>query len=111
MVANNIHTPKLETKLAYSLDTCGEFMLFTSYFLWFLLDLGLVIIGIKCMVTWTANCAFRLFVTDQMQKHIDILCDKTEGNEKFNKISLNRGYGYDGMNTEKFPKIKVCDEN
>ena len=34
-----------------------------------------------------------------------------EGKEKFYKESLNSSYGYDEMNTEKFSKINVCDEN
>ncbi len=33
------------------------------------------------------------------------------GNEKFYKISMNGSYGYDGMNTEKFSKIKICSRD
>ena len=40
-----------------------------------------------------------------------MLTGKTSGNEKFYKISMNGSYGYEGMNTEKFIKIKFCDES
>ena len=32
-------------------------------------------------------------------------------NEKFYKISMNGSYGYDGMNTEKYNKIKFCNKS
>ena len=110
-MANKIHASKRETKLTCLLDTCDEFMAFSSYYLWFLLDLGLVITDIKTVITYTAHKAFRSFVNDHMQKRIDILSGQVEGNEKFYKISMNGSYGYDGMNTEKFVKIKFCDES
>ena len=36
---------------------------------------------------------------------------KKLANEKFYKISMNGSCGYDGMNTENFSKIKICDAN
>lgn len=47
--------------------------------------------------------AFKSFVCD-------ILSRKTEENEKFYKTSMNCSYGLNEMNTEKFVKIKLCDE-
>lgn len=47
MITNKIHAAKRETKLTCLLDTCGEFMTFSSYYLWLLLDLSLEITDIK----------------------------------------------------------------
>ena len=46
-----------------------------------------------------------------MQKHVNILSGKSTGNEKHYKISMKGSYGYDGMNTESFIKIRFCYEN
>ena len=66
MTSNKIHTSKRETKLTCLVDTCNEFMQFSSYYLWLLLDLGLVITDIKCVATYTAHNAFNEFVTDHI---------------------------------------------
>ena len=36
--------------------------------------------------------------------------DKNKGKELFCKISLNGSYGYDGMNTAKYSKVKLCNK-
>ncbi len=102
---------KEERKLTMLLDTYGEYMTFSNYYLWFLLDHGLVLEDVKSVSIYEAHTGFREFVTTFMKKRQDIIAGKSNGNEKFYKISMNGSYGYDGMNTEKFCKVKICDTN
>ena len=108
---------KEERKLTQLLDTCNQFMTFSNYYLWFLIDHGLVLTDVKSVSTYTAHTGFNSFVTTFMKKRQDLLSNdaseikasNTLCNEKFYKISMNGSYGYDGMNTENFSKIKICD--
>ena len=102
---------KEERKLTMLLDTYGEYMTFSNYYLWFLLDHGLVLEDVKSVSIYEAHTGFHEFVTTFMKKRQDIIAGKVTGNEKFYKISMNGSYGYDGMNSEKFCKVKICDTN
>ena len=110
----NNHFPSIdkeERKLTMLIDTCGEYMTFSNYYLWFLIDHGLKIVDIKSISLYTAHDGFNNFVNEFMGKRIEILGGKVQGNEKFYKISMNGSYGYDGMNTEKYNKIKFCNKS
>ena len=112
---------KDERKLTMLLDTHDEYMVFSNYYLWFLLDHGLVIDDVKSVSQYEAHTGFNAFVNEFMKKRQDIISGVSKGNgaesdlsvanEKFYKISMNGSYGYDGMNTENFSKIKICDAN
>lgn len=109
---NHINTiDKTDTKLTMTLDTLGEFKSFGCYYLWFLIDHGLKVVDVLNLSLYEANKAFSPFVNEFMKKRQDILAGKTQGNEKFFKISMNGSYGYDGMNAEKYSKIKICDSD
>ena len=102
---------KEERKLTMMIDTKGEYMTFSNYYLWFLLDHGLVLDDVKSVSLYTCHTGFHEFVSTFMKKRQDIISGVEHGNEKFYKISMNGSYGYDGMNTEKFSKVKICDTN
>ncbi len=102
---------KEERKLSMLLDTCDTFQTFNCYYLWFLLDHGLILEDIKSLSTYSPHRGFNSFVKEFMGKRIDILSGKVHGNEKFYKISMNGSYGYDGMNTEKYSKVKFCNKD
>ncbi|WP_295163659.1 hypothetical protein, partial [uncultured Brachyspira sp.] len=102
---------KEERRLTQLLDTCGQYMTFSNYYLWFLLDQGLVLEDIKSVSLYEAHNQFHEFVTTFMKKRQDIISKKEKGNEKFYKISMNGSYGYDGINSENFSKIKICNKD
>ena len=102
---------KEERKLTMLVDTCGEYMTFSNYYLWFLLDHGLVLDDVKSVSIYEAQKGFGEFVSTFMSKRQNILSGLEKGSEKFYKISMNGSYGYDGMNTEKYAKIKICDRD
>lgn len=76
-----------------------------------LLDLELVIVDIKSVITYTAHNASNAFVSNHMQKCIDIFSGTSTCHEKFYKISMNGSYRYDGMNTERYTKINIYDND
>ncbi|WP_289705092.1 hypothetical protein, partial [Bacteroides acidifaciens] len=103
MKDNKLNSADKETrKLTMLLDTCGTFMTFSNYLLWFLIDHGLIVDDIKSLSLYEAHDGFNQFVCEFMKKRQDILSGKAHGNEKFYKISMNGSYGYDGMNSENF---------
>jgi hypothetical protein len=96
-------TPRTEEKLTMLLSTHGEFMSFSSYYLWFLIDrCHFIIEEVRTLTLFTKHMAFNPFVNEFMKKRLD-----NPENQEFYKISMNGSYGYDGMNTEKFTKTKI----
>ena len=107
---------KEERKLTMLVDICGEYMTFSNYYLWFLLYHGFILDDAKSVSIYEAHKSFNEFVSKYvphsfMSKRQDIISGKETGSEKFYKISMNGSYGYDGMNTEKFAKIKLCNSD
>ena len=99
-----------ERKLTQLLSTHNEFMNFTSYYLWFLIDrCHFIVDDVEEIITFTKHTAFNNFVETFMNERINAMEHKNKGKELFCKISLNGSYGYDGMNTEKYSKVKLCD--
>ena len=109
---NNIHTvDKSDTKLTMTLDTRGEFKTFGCYYLWFLIDHGLEIVDIQNVTIYDCHRGFNAFVNEFMGERQKILSGEKPGNEKFYKISMNGSYGYDGLNTEHYDKVKIVDRD
>ena len=102
---------KSEPHLTMLLDTCDRWMTFSNYYLWFLVDHGLEVVDIKSLSLYEAHDGFKPFVSEFMKKRQDILSGKIKGCEKFFKMSLNGSYGYDGMNSENFDKIRIVDKD
>ncbi|KAA6362051.1 MAG: hypothetical protein EZS28_042422 [Streblomastix strix] len=97
---------KKDRKLATLLDTNNQFMVFNNYYLWLLIDLGLIITDYKAITVFDKNTAYEPFVRTMMNLRIQsILAGSSK--EKFYKLIINSSYGYDTLNTEKFGKIKM----
>jgi hypothetical protein len=110
MVKNNLLDPskriKTERKLTMLLNTMDQFMSFSSYYLWFLVDeCHFIIDDIRSIIYFTKHAAFSPFVNEFMLKRLE-----NPATGEFYKISMNGSYGYDGMNSEKFTTTKVVSE-
>jgi hypothetical protein len=100
---------KKEKKLVNLLNTASpcsnelEWMSFSSYYLWLLIDrFHFKITKIKSIMTFDASACFNSFVNSIMKKRIDAMMIKNDQKAQFYKIILNASYGYDGLNTEKY---------
>ena len=71
MVVNKVHAANCETKLICLLDTCGEYMIFSTYYLLLWLKFGFVITDILIVLTYTVHKSFNSFVSDYIQKIAD----------------------------------------
>lgn len=110
--SNHINSiDKSDTKLTMTVDTMHEFKGFGCYYLWFLIDHGLKVIDVKSVSLYDCHRGFNTFVNEFMNNRIEILSGNVKGNEKFFKISMNGSYGYDGLNSEHYNKIKIVDSN
>ncbi|KAA6402265.1 MAG: hypothetical protein EZS28_002211 [Streblomastix strix] len=103
-----VKTDKQERKLTQLLSTHNQCMTFSSYYLRFLIDdCHFIIDDNKQLVTFDKRTKFNAFVNEFMNKRIEAIKDKNSGLDKFCKMILNASYGSDGMNTEKYNKIKL----
>jgi hypothetical protein len=99
--------PRKENKLTQLLSTHGKVMSFSSYYLWFLIDYcHFIIDDIQSIILFSKHDAFQPFVEEMMNKRIE-----NREIEQFYKTTMNGSYGYDGMNTEKFTRNKICNEH
>jgi hypothetical protein len=112
MSSNNLKTDHVEKKLTMLLSTHGEYISFSSYYLWFLIDrCHFIIDDIKSVITFTKHDRFNPFVNEFMNNRIKAMFDKNKGMEQFCKTSLNGSYGYDGKNTERYIKTAVKNKS
>ena len=91
--------------LTQLIDTHNEYMTFNNYYLWFLLDHGIELEDVKSVSLYSAHTGFNKFVNEFMNKRL------TSNNQLFYKLILNGSFGYDGINTEHYMSLKLCDEN
>ncbi|KAA6396400.1 MAG: hypothetical protein EZS28_008079 [Streblomastix strix] len=111
MKANGIKTDQKQRKLTNLLSTMGEFMSFSSYYLWFLIDdCHFIIDDVKQLILFNKHEGFNPFVKEFIGKRIQAKIEGNKGLEQFCKITMNSLYGSDGMNTEKYTEIKVMDQ-
>lgn len=73
MTSDKINASKRDTILIYLLNRCNELLPFTRYYLLLLLILDQKITAIRTIVTYTVHKEFSLFVTDHIQKHVNLL--------------------------------------
>ncbi len=101
-----------ERKLTQLLSTHDQFMSFSSYYLWFLIDrCHFVIDDIRSIMTFTKMDKFSEFVTSFMDARQTAELEGKKGKAAFCKIALNGSYGYDAMNTEKYGRKVVTNLN
>jgi hypothetical protein len=93
---------KSEKKLTMLLSTHGEYMSFSSYYLWFLIDrCHFIIDDIRSIMYFSKHTGFHQFVNEFMSKRCEAEDAGNRGMATFCKMSMNGSYGYDGKNTEK----------
>ncbi|GHU18504.1 hypothetical protein FACS189472_06940 [Alphaproteobacteria bacterium] len=99
----------MEDKLTCTLDTCGKFMSFSSYYLFFLIDYcHLVIDEFKEISVFYKTDCFNRFVTTLMSRRIGAMKLSNKGMEKYCKMILNSCYGFNIKNNENYGKVKLC---
>ncbi|KAA6403510.1 MAG: hypothetical protein EZS28_000956 [Streblomastix strix] len=98
-----------ERKLTTLLDTKGQIMIFNNYYLWLLIDLGIIINDYKAIAVFVKNVAYEPFTSTMMNLRIQaILAGSSK--EKFYMLIINASYGYNTLNIEKFGMIKMLDK-
>jgi hypothetical protein len=96
-------------KLTGLFSTMGGFMTFHSYYLWFLIDLGLIIDEYKEMdIFHIPKVCFNEFIVTFMNKRLNAIKEKNNGIANCCKIILNSCYGKDGMNTAKYTTVRMA---
>jgi hypothetical protein len=104
--------PKEVRKLTQLLSTHGEYMTFSSYYLWFLIDeFHLVIDDVIELATFSKNTAFNTFVETLFTQRVVAKSMGQNGLEKFLKMILNSSYGYDILNTQHYNSCKFLDDH
>jgi hypothetical protein len=72
MKENKIPIDKKERKLTQLLNTNGEYMMFSTYYLWFLIDVyHFVVEDVEILCTFSKNKQFNEFATEMMKKRIE----------------------------------------
>jgi hypothetical protein len=111
MKKHNMPVDRKVRKLTQLTDTHGEYMVFSSYYLWFLIDTcGFVIDDVKDMYVFTKHRAFNGFVEEFMRKRQEAKLSQDDIGDTFYKICLNSSYGYDILNKANFTHSKFCDK-
>jgi hypothetical protein len=99
----------VEKKLTCLLDTYNQFMTFSNYYLFFLLDTcHLVIDEIKEITIFHKTDCFNKFVTTMMSRRIQAMMQHNKGMEKYCKMVLNSSYGFDIKNNDNYNPVKIC---
>jgi hypothetical protein len=112
MKANGLKTDQPERKLTQMIDTHGEFHVFYSVYLYFLIDTcGFVIDDVERLHVFSSHRSFNEFATQTMARRQKAILEKDKVKDLFNKIALNGAYGYDLMNEANYRKTKVVNKH
>jgi hypothetical protein len=112
MKANNVKTDQEERKLTQMLDTHGEFHVFYSVYLYFLIDrCGFVIEDVERLHVFSSHTSFNEFATQTMERRQKAILEKDKVKDLFKKINLNGSFGYDIMNESNYRKTKVVNKH
>ncbi|KAI5546883.1 CBG23764 family [Trichomonas vaginalis G3] len=112
MKTNNILVDQKQRKLTQLASTHGEYMSFSSYYLWYLIDrFHFIIDDVKSILTFAKNTCFHDFANEFMRVRQEAELNGNKGKSLFCKISLNGSYGYDAMNTQNYTKSKIMEED
>jgi hypothetical protein len=105
-IFRNIILPNTkERKLTHLLSTMNQYMVFTNYYLWFLLDrFNFIIDDVKELSTYTKHTGFNGFTTHFYNRRLEAKKNKNRGLDKYCKMILNAAFGKDAMNEQKFTK-------
>jgi hypothetical protein len=112
MKEHNLKTDKTERKLTQLLDTRGEFFVFYSVYLYFLIDTcGFEIEDVERLQVFTAHESFHEFATQTMKRRQEAILAGDKVRDLFNKISLNGSYGFDLMDESNYRKVKIMNKH
>ncbi|KAA6402031.1 MAG: hypothetical protein EZS28_002443 [Streblomastix strix] len=102
---------KLETKLTSLLSNHDEFMSFSSYYLWLLIDYcHFIIDDVEEIVLFTKHTAFKSFVEVMTEKRQQAMREGNQAKQLYFKNIMNSSNGADGQNNEKFDKIGIFNK-
>ena len=125
MIKNNYDIEKVQRKLtqtyctnpiqrwdeAFNYHKSDEYMTFSSYYLWFLIDqFGFIVEDVKSIITFSKHLAFNKFVKTCMNRRQDAMIEGNKLANLHNKNMMNSSYGYDSMRTDTYNKTKIVDK-
>ncbi|KAA6385055.1 MAG: hypothetical protein EZS28_019419 [Streblomastix strix] len=111
MKSNGLKVDQKQRKLTNLLSTMGGYMTFSSYYLWFLIDdCHFMIDDVKQIILFNKHDKFSSFAKEFTNQRIYAKINGNKGLEQFCKIIMKSSYGSDGMNIEKYTKIKMMNE-
>jgi hypothetical protein len=98
----NVGTKRgVEKKLTQLLSTHDQFMTFSSYYLFYLIDrCHFIVDDIKEIATFSKTDCFNPFVTTFMNRRIKAIKQNSSGVANYCKMILNSSYGFDILNEE-----------
>jgi hypothetical protein len=108
----SVSDTKKERKLTQLLSTMNQYMEFTNYYLWYLIDrCGLIIDDVQELTTFTKHKGFENFVSTFMGERMEAIQNENTGKDKYCKMILNAAFGKDGMNTANYNKTHILNTN
>jgi hypothetical protein len=105
-------SPKQNRRYSQLMTTMGLYMPFSSYYLWYLIDLfGFAIDDVTEMSVFYANenGLFTKFTIQLMEERMKVIEQKNDRYGNFCKNTLNAVYGKDGMNQSKYSRLMIMD--
>jgi hypothetical protein len=107
MKSQDIPVDKKERKLTQLLNTNDEYMVFSNYYLWFLMDrYYFVIDDIEICYIFQKSTPFKGFAERMMRKRLE-----TPESSEFYKLLMNALYGSTIKNQEKYSHPTIFDRN
>ncbi|KAA6393950.1 MAG: hypothetical protein EZS28_010525 [Streblomastix strix] len=106
MKSQGLTVDKPTTKLTSLLSTHNQFMCFTSYILWFLIDYcNFIIDDIDSIAQFDKHLGFESFACTMMNKRQDAISQHNDTKSLYYKQIQNSAFGGEGQNNDKFDKI------
>ncbi|KAA6399263.1 MAG: hypothetical protein EZS28_005214 [Streblomastix strix] len=106
MKSQGLTVDKPTTKLTSLLSTHNQFMCFTNYILWFLIDYcNFIIDDIDSIALFDKHLGFESFACTMMAKRQDAISQHNDTKSLYYKQILNSAFGGEGQNNAKFDKI------
>ena len=94
----------------YYLPKQNEYMIFSSYYLWFLIDeFDLIIEDISEICTFTKHLAFGNFFNKKMNRRQEAILKGDKVGDATNKVSMNSSYGGDALNSQRFKTARIVN--
>lgn len=100
----------LLTNVEEFLPKQDEYMTFSSYYLWFLIDeFGLVIEDIREICIFNKHLAFGEFFNKKMNRRQEAILNGDKVGDATNKVSMNSSYGGDALNSQRFKSARIVN--